>query len=95
MSQEEQVSLCAVVVKYFGHVIDTNGVHTTPSKQRDTTEARAPSNVTELCSFLGLALRCSCVYLQTPYGIHSFPVYNFATEVILQEILWQHIEETA
>ena len=41
-------------VEYLGHVLDTNGVHTTPSKQRAIAEARAPSNVTELHSFLGL-----------------------------------------
>ena len=41
-------------VEYLGHVLDANGVHTTPSKQRNIAEARAPSNVTELRSFLGL-----------------------------------------
>ena len=41
-------------VEYLGHVLDANGVHTTPSKQRAIAEARAPDNVTELRSFLGL-----------------------------------------
>ena len=41
-------------VVYLGHVLNANGVHTTPSKQRAIAEARAPSNVTELRSFLGL-----------------------------------------
>ena len=41
-------------MEYLGHVLNANGVHTTPSKQRAIAEARAPSNVTELCSFLGL-----------------------------------------
>lgn len=41
-------------VEYLGHVLDANEVHTTPSKQRAIAEARAPSNVTELRSFLGL-----------------------------------------
>ena len=30
------------------------GLHTTPSKQQAIVEARAPTNITELCSFLGL-----------------------------------------
>ena len=41
-------------VEYLGHVLNANGVHTTPSKQRAIAEARAPSNVAELRSFLGL-----------------------------------------
>ena len=41
-------------VEYLGHVIDTNGLHTTPTKQQAITEARAPTNTSELCSFLGL-----------------------------------------
>ena len=41
-------------VEYLGHVIDTNGLHTTPTKQHAITEARAPTNTSKLCSFLGL-----------------------------------------
>ena len=39
-------------VEYLGHILD--GIHTTPSKQRTISEARAPSNITELHSFLGV-----------------------------------------
>ena len=41
-------------VEYLGHVIDTNGLHTTPTKQQAIAEARAPTNTSELRSFLGL-----------------------------------------
>ena len=41
-------------MEYLGHVLDTNGVHIAPSKRRAIAEARAPSNITELRSFLGL-----------------------------------------
>ena len=41
-------------VEYLGHVIDTNGLHTTPTKQQAIAEARAPTNTSELCSFLDL-----------------------------------------
>ena len=41
-------------VEYLGHVIDANGLHTTPTKQQAIAEARAPTNTSELRSFLGL-----------------------------------------
>ena len=39
------------VVEYLGHLIDANGLHTTPSKRQAIVEARSPTNVTELRSF--------------------------------------------
>ena len=41
-------------VEYLGHAIDTDGLHTTPTKQQAIAEARAPTNISELRSFLGL-----------------------------------------
>ena len=41
-------------VEYLGHVIDEQGLHPTTSRVRAIQEARAPGNVTELRSFLGL-----------------------------------------
>ena len=42
------------IVEYLGHLIDAQGLHTTPSKQQSIVEAKAPTNITELRSFLGL-----------------------------------------
>ena len=41
-------------VEYLGHVIDEQGLHPTASRVRAIKEARAPENVTELRSYLGL-----------------------------------------
>ena len=41
-------------VEYLGHVIDAQGLHPTVNRVRAIQEARAPENVTELRSFLGL-----------------------------------------
>ena len=41
-------------VEYLGHVIDAHGLHPTVNRVRAIQEARAPENVTELRSFLGL-----------------------------------------
>ena len=46
------------LVEYLGHVIDTNGLHTTPTKQQAIAEARGPTNTSELHSFLGLVNYC-------------------------------------
>lgn len=42
-------------VKYLGHIIDENGLHKCPDKIKAITEAKRPTNITELKSFLGLA----------------------------------------
>ena len=50
-------SKCAFMkasVQYLGHIIDADGLHATDSKIQAITEARAPRNVQELRSFLGL-----------------------------------------
>ena len=41
-------------VEYLGYRINTDGVHTAPSKLQAIQQAPAPRNVTELCAFLGL-----------------------------------------
>ena len=41
-------------VDYLGHVIDANGLHTSPKKCQAITETPTPTNVTELRSLLGL-----------------------------------------
>ena len=41
-------------VEYFGHVIDSVGLHPTQAKVKAIKEAPNPKNVAELCSFMGL-----------------------------------------
>ena len=41
-------------VEYLGHCIDTDGVHTSPSKVEGISKVPTPKNVTELRSFLGM-----------------------------------------
>ena len=41
-------------VEYLGHCIDSDGVHTSPSKVEPISKAPAPKNVTKVPSFLGM-----------------------------------------
>ncbi|XP_054276592.1 uncharacterized protein K02A2.6-like [Macrosteles quadrilineatus] len=41
-------------IKYLGHVIDNNGLHKSTEKVEAITNAKRPSNINELRSFLGL-----------------------------------------
>ena len=41
-------------VEYLGHIIDKDGLHPVPEKVRAITDAPAPSNVSELRSYLGM-----------------------------------------
>ncbi|KAL6455395.1 hypothetical protein MHYP_G00361710 [Metynnis hypsauchen] len=41
-------------VEYLGHVIDSDGLHTAPSKLKAIVDAPVPGNVSQLRSFLGL-----------------------------------------
>ncbi len=41
-------------VEFLGHLIDADGIHTTPEKLRSIVDAPIPQNITELRSFLGL-----------------------------------------
>ena len=52
-----KVSKCAFLqqrVEYLGHMIDSNGLHPTPSKVHAISHAAVPKNVSELRSFLGM-----------------------------------------
>ena len=46
-------------LEYLGHVLDEAGRHPTEDKIRAIKEASAPTNITELCSFLGMITYCS------------------------------------
>ena len=52
--RKDKCHFLQTLVEYLGHVIDTDGLHTTPTKQQVIAEARAPTNISELHSFLGL-----------------------------------------
>ncbi|KAL6457444.1 hypothetical protein MHYP_G00344070 [Metynnis hypsauchen] len=41
-------------LEYLGHAIDAHGLHKSPEKVRAIVEAPAPTDVSQLCSFLGL-----------------------------------------
>lgn len=41
-------------LEYLGHVIDEKGLHKSPEKLRAIAEASAPTNISQLRSFLGL-----------------------------------------
>lgn len=41
-------------IKYLGHIVDANGVHTDPEKVAAMREMPSPNNVSELRSFLGM-----------------------------------------
>ena len=52
-----QLSKCSFLqekVQFLGHVIDAEGVHTSPEKVLAIVEAPSPTNVTELWSILGM-----------------------------------------
>ena len=42
-------------VEYLGHVVSTEGIKTDPKKAKAVSEFPTPSNVKEVCSFVGLA----------------------------------------
>ena len=42
-------------VQYLGYIIDERGVHVYPAKIQVIQDWPAPTTLTELCSFLGLA----------------------------------------
>jgi hypothetical protein len=43
------------VVAFLGHIITADGVKVDPEKVKAVSEWKQPTNVTEICSFLGLA----------------------------------------
>ena len=52
--QREKCEFFKESLEYLGHVIDARGLHTSPEKVRAISEAPAPTNVSELRSFIGL-----------------------------------------
>ena len=52
--KKDKCHFMQTTVEYLGHVIDANGLHTSPKECQAITEAPAPKNIIELISFLGL-----------------------------------------
>ena len=52
--RREKCVFQASEVRYLGHCIDSEGLHTLPDKVRAIVDAPAPSNVSELKAFLGM-----------------------------------------
>ena len=52
--QKEKCEFFKDSLEYLGHVIDAHGLHKSPEKVRAIVEAPAPTNVSQLRSFLGL-----------------------------------------
>ena len=54
--KQEKCKFLTASVEYLGHLIDQDGIQPLPSKVAAIEKAPAPTNVQELCSFLGLLL---------------------------------------
>lgn len=54
--KKEKCEFFAESISYLGHVISTNGVHTCPNKIKAIRDTPAPSNVSELRSFIGMIM---------------------------------------
>ena len=76
-------------MEYLGHRIDSEGLHATNSKLQAISEAPHPTNVQELCAFLGLL---------NYYG-HFIP--NLATlihplnRLLCKDVQWKWTNECA
>ena len=53
-AKKEKCSFMSESVVYLGHIIDKKGKHPHPSKVKSIKESKAPKNVSELRSFLGI-----------------------------------------
>ena len=51
---KDKCTLLQTSIVYLGHRIDKDGIHPTADKVEVVQEAPSPSNVSELCSFIGL-----------------------------------------
>ncbi|XP_063635189.1 uncharacterized protein K02A2.6-like [Cydia splendana] len=54
--KKDKCSFLANSITYLGYVVDKEGLHTCPKKVRDILNVTTPSNVSELRSFLGMAM---------------------------------------
>ena len=49
-------------IRFLGHVVSARGIETDPEKTKVVLEGPKPANVTELCSFFGLASYYRCYF---------------------------------
>ncbi|XP_061385257.1 uncharacterized protein K02A2.6-like [Danaus plexippus] len=54
--KKEKCEFFAKSIHYLGHIISEKGVHTCPNKVKAILDTRAPSNVSELRSFIGMVM---------------------------------------
>ena len=52
--QKNKCVFMAKSVEYHGHIVDAEGLHTTPEKLKAILEAPAPKDLNQMRSFLGL-----------------------------------------
>ena len=52
--QQSNCTFATTSVEYLGHIIDSTGLHPSPTKVQAIKKAPAPKNITELRAFLGL-----------------------------------------
>ena len=52
--QQSKCTFATTLVEYLGHIIDSTGLHPSPTKVQAIQKAPAPTNITELRAFLGL-----------------------------------------
>ena len=65
--KQEKCEFLMSTIEYFGHQITKNGVQPLPSKVVAIEQAPTPTNIQELCSFLGLQLLRE---------VHPQPIYH-------------------
>ena len=53
-SNEEKWEILQNQVKFLGQIVDSNGIHPDPGKVMAVKQMKAPTNITELCHFLGM-----------------------------------------
>ena len=76
-------------VEYLGHCIDSDGVHTSPSKVEAISKAPTPKNVTELRSFLGMINYYSKFVPNLATTLHPLHV------LLRNKVKWHWSEECA
>ncbi|GKE95304.1 putative reverse transcriptase domain-containing protein [Tanacetum coccineum] len=82
-------------VQFFGHVIDSEGIHVDPAKIKSIKDWASPKTPTEIRQFLEAAFQllkqklCSAPILALPEGSENFGVYCDASHKGLGAILMQ------
>ncbi|GKF02434.1 putative reverse transcriptase domain-containing protein, partial [Tanacetum coccineum] len=76
-------------VQFFGHVIDSEGIHVDPTKIDSIKDWASPKTPTEIHQFLGLAGYYRASILALPEGSENFMVYYDVSRKGLGAVLMQ------